>query len=620
MDMRKNNLNIINVSILALISLGFFLGKWLISFNNFPDEDLTYKLIVDSHEDSAMYFHYIKSIVDLDFNNNFSPEINEKGLMVVPIGSIIFHVFGLKLLGVQSFIILEFLAIFSFLIIFFLIFKKFAVSDIFAISIASIMFVTPLIFSSINFLNIEEINTFSNNFYNLRFPRPMVAQLYFFIFIYILILSSVNNFYEKKFLVSLSIILSLSFSSFFFIFINQIISLLIVLAIRYKSSLFKEIILNRKNIFLSISLFFLFSLPFLILIFRANEDYTERLGVNLIGIDEKLFLIEHYIEKLFRFKALILYFVLIMLTIIHKKFFKYNFEIIKVFLIVFISSILSPIFFIILSSKVSFLYHFNNIVIISIILLIIIFIVAFISEIISKYQNKKVYNFFFISTIFLSLIFFNFENIKNSKISKDRIEKNEIINLINKNKYIQLDKVMFLSFDNDVMIWAILNDIRSLKIIDGTLSIKNTNLIEKDLIETFKFLKLKREHFEKFIENKKIGYRYLNPEMRQFFWQKYQANSLFTFKNSNDFNEKTLKFIHNSSPFYVHQFAIPNFELKRLINKFDDIKANKNFKPDIILMNLSKKILNEYDLDQNEYCKVFSGDLFTLYFKKEYCE
>ena len=145
-------------------------------------------------------------------------------------------------------------------------------------------------------------------------------------------------------------------------------------------------------------------------------------------------------------------------------------------------------------------------------------------------------------------------------------------------------------------------------------------MIEKDLIETFKFLNLKKKHFKIFISNKKIGYRYLNPEMRQLFWQKYQANSLFTFKNSKDFEEKTLRFIQNSSPFYVHQFAIPNFELKRLENKFDDIRANKNFKPDIILMNLSKKILNEYSLDQNKYCKVFSSDLYALYFKKDYCE
>ena len=620
MDIRNKSLNNINLSILALISLAFFLGKWLISFNDFPKEDLAYKLILDSHEDSAMYFHYIKSIINLDFSNSFSKEINEKGLMVVPIGSIVFHALGLKLFGVQSFIFLEFLAIFVFLIIFFLIFKKFEISDIFAISLSSIMFVTPLIFSTINFLNIDEINTYSNNFYNLRFPRPMVAQLYFFIFLYILILSSVNSFFDKKFLIPLSIILSLSFSSFFFIFINQIIAILILLTIKYRSSLFKEINLNRRSIFLSIFIFLLLSLPFLVLILNANEDYTERLGVNLIGIKEKLFLIDHYLEKLLRFKALILYLILIILTAVHRKFFKHNFEIIKVFLIIFISSILSPIFFIIFSNKISFLYHFNNIIIISIILLIIIFIVAFVSEMLTKYQNKIFYKFLFISTIFLSVIFFNLENFKNSKISKSRIEKNRIINLIKENKDIQLNKVSILSFDSDIMIWAILNNIRSLKIIDGTLSIRNTDLIEKDLIETFKFLNLNRGHFERFIGNKKIGYRYLNPEMRQFFWQKYQANSLFTFKNSKDFNEGTLRFIQNSSPFYVHQFAIPNFELKRLIERFDDIKANKNFKPDIILMSLSKNILNEYDLDQNKYCRVFNGDLFNLYFQKKYCK
>ena len=170
------------------------------------------------------------------------------------------------------------------------------------------------------------------------------------------------------------------------------------------------------------------------------------------------------------------------------------------------------------------------------------------------------------------------------------------------------------------MIWAILNNINYLKIIDGTFKIKKNDLVEKDLIETFKFLNLNIKHFENFISNKKTGYRYLNPEMRQLFWQKYQANSLFTFKNSNDFKNQTLEFIQNSSPFYAHQFAIPEFELKRLRNKFITIKTNNNFKPDIVMMNKSKKILNEYFLDLNKYCRVFNGDLFTLYFKREYCE
>ena len=117
--MRNNSLNYINVSILLFISLAFFIGKWLISFSSFPDEDLILKLISESYEDSFMYFHYVKSIVDLNFNNTFSPETSEKGFIVIPIGSLIFHAFGLKFFGIKSFIVLEFLAIFVFLFIFF---------------------------------------------------------------------------------------------------------------------------------------------------------------------------------------------------------------------------------------------------------------------------------------------------------------------------------------------------------------------------------------------------------------------------------------------------------------------------------------------------------------------
>ena len=41
--------------------------------------------------------------------------------------------------------------------------------------------------------------------------------------------------YEKKFLIPLSVIMSLSFSSFFFIFINQLVSLFIFLIIKLNS-------------------------------------------------------------------------------------------------------------------------------------------------------------------------------------------------------------------------------------------------------------------------------------------------------------------------------------------------------------------------------------------------
>ena len=74
------------------------------------------------------------------------------------------------------------------------------------------------------------------------------------------------------------------------------------------------------------------------------------------------------------------------------------------------------------------------------------------------------------------------------------------------------------------MIWSILNNIKNLKIIDGTFSAKSDELVENDLIESLRFLNLNKNDFEQFINNQKVGYRYINKNARQLFWQKYQAN------------------------------------------------------------------------------------------------
>ena len=136
--------------------------------------------------------------------------------MVIPFGSIIYHTISYKLFGIGSFIFIELLSIFVFLTIFSLILKELKISDNYAILLSTFIFFLPNILEKINFFNFDEITTFVNNFYNLRFPRLLIANLYFFSFIYLLIVSSSKNIFEKKkYLISASIILSLSFSSFF---------------------------------------------------------------------------------------------------------------------------------------------------------------------------------------------------------------------------------------------------------------------------------------------------------------------------------------------------------------------------------------------------------------------
>ena len=55
---------------------------------NVPNEDLSIKIINDSYKDSHMYFHYIKSIADFNFQNTFHSLSNNEGLMSVEKASV----------------------------------------------------------------------------------------------------------------------------------------------------------------------------------------------------------------------------------------------------------------------------------------------------------------------------------------------------------------------------------------------------------------------------------------------------------------------------------------------------------------------------------------------------
>ena len=94
---------------------------------------------------------------------------------------------------------------------------------------------------------------------------------------------------------------------------------------------------------------------------------------------------------------------------------------------------------------------------------------------------------------------------------------------------------------------------------------------------------------------------------------------VFTFKNSSDFDYETLEFIANSSPFHSHQFAIPQFELKRLIKKFEDTKENKFYFPDIIVIENDREVIKNSKVNSKLYCMNFDGNYYKMYILKKYC-
>ena len=614
--------------VIFCISFFFFFIKWYLSFYFYSDEGLLIKVINESSStfftgDSYTYFHYIKSLADLNFDSLYDKDLKSNYYLLVPYGSIVFHSFFYKLIGNVSFIFLELVAIFLFITIFYSIFRLINLSKNMAVLLAVIFYTMPDFLYFFNNFNIAELGTFSGNFFNLRFPRPFVSNILFFTFILILLKSHIEqNLFANKNLLSLSFIFGMTLSSFFFLFLTEAITFIFYLLIFYKKDIFTVIKSNLKKIIYSIFLFLLITLPFFFLINYTNPDYSERMGIIEISSTDKIFLIKHYLYKLFRLKLILVYLTLIISYLFMKKFNKENLKFIFIFYLLFISSIIAPFAFILLSNKIAFLYHLNNTVVVCLMLLILMLVILNCNFIFQKIKFNIKTTYLSSTLIFFIIITYNFNiyyNYIENLDDKLRIDRKKITNFLIQDESIDLSKSSLLTFDRKIMTWALFNNNRDLYIVDGTFSIKSSSFIEDDLINLFKFFKLSEDDFLKFISNKKIGYRYNNPVLKTFFWQKYTANSFYTFKRSQDFEKKTLSFIINSSPFYSHQFAIPKFEITRLMNKFNSNTLRKKNDPNIIIINKKNNFFYKMKVD-NRYCKILNGDELVLYIKKTSCD
>ena len=321
-------------------------------------------------------------------------------------------------------------------------------------------------------------------------------------------------------------------------------------------------------------------------------------------------------------KLIIIYLLLFLNIFLLKKFSPENYRYIFVFCILFFSSIISPLLFILISTKVAFFYHFNNTVVMCLILLIIVLFIINFRFFLNRFNIDLFNNFYLFSTILLILLLYNSILFNDYIIKKDdlsRKDRNHIINFLLKDKKINLHHVSIQTFDTKLMTWIIFKDNQNLRLIDGTLTLRGNSQIENDLINSFKVLNLSKNDFLKFIENRRIGYRYINHDLRSFFWQRYTANSLYTYKNSQDFDPVTLKFLNNSSPFYSHQFALPTFEIKRLLKKFIDVEITHLLYPKLLIVEKNHDIYKKASINKGFYCKKYDGSKFNFYVSKEYC-
>ena len=488
------------IILFTLILVG---SKWIISFAYFPHEDLTLRVISESM--TKGYFHYVKVLSDLDFVRNYSPDLDLKAWLMVPVGSVIFHSIFFKLMGISCFILLEFICVFIFLFSVSSIVKKFRFNENFPIFIALLFFSIPVLINLLSF-EYSYLSIISNSFYNLQFPRPLVANLYLFLFLYFIVKNYKEEIFTRKKIYFLSIFFGLLASSSFFIFISLFIFFISIIFLKYNFlSIIAKIKIFNKDILISILISFIFIAFFFLTVLKSSNDYSMRMGIFPIDVEKKVWLLKYYLLNLFNIKNLLPFLLAILIFIFfNNKNFKEKY-ILKIFFVNLMCSLLTPFIFILLSNKVAFLYHFNNLILINLFLFYSFTLLSFyqlITDKIKIFSLNSIVIYFFITLLLISNLFFYLEKKNFSKNNDDRKLTNQVIEFI---KYEVPKNCEILAFDHTFETWLIMNNYKYLQYIDGTFTSKSNEVIENDLINAMKIANMSEKDLIFFLDELSVS-------------------------------------------------------------------------------------------------------------------
>ena len=261
--------------------------KWIFSYLYF-DEDIILRVINDSTDGS--YYPIIKSYSEFNFSPSYSKILSDLKIISFPVLGLIVNSFFYKIIGGYSFVFLEIIGSTFFLYIFCKIFQKIDFSIFFSVICAIFLFILPTILNDLTFLNIKFLNLLSSNFekfYSMRFPRPIISNLFFFAYLYFLIdFYLKKEFFTKNFYI-LSILMGITINAFFYLFFIEFFLFTFVFFLKFKKFFFKVILDNFKHLFISLLIFFLFVLIFQIQILFSEPDFIERLGVFYLNSNQK---------------------------------------------------------------------------------------------------------------------------------------------------------------------------------------------------------------------------------------------------------------------------------------------------------------------------------------------
>ena len=624
--MQTKYLKSINLQIF-LISLTLFFIKWFFSFYFYGFEDINIKIIFNPSGDYS-YYPFVSQLSNFKFNEGYSKIFTDLNYIGFPFIVILLHAIFFKIFNLFGFIILELICIYFFIKIFFHIFKEINFSNTSCILISLLLFTIPSIVEILNSFNIPyslNLKQLYSGFYNLRFPRPLITNLFFFSFMLFLIKYYLGKKTEsKKFNLFLTFIfLGALFNSFFFFFIVCSILLFWIIILDLKKDFFKKenlVLILKSNIILSIV-----CLPFLLQIFFIEQDYYSRIGTFTIDSDIKYYLSQHLFKGFLKPEFIIILISNIIIYYININLNPNNKKILNFFWLLFFSSVLAPIFYLLFMNKITFFGNFVFIIALSsLILLKFNIILLFFSKVLQK-EIKKSFIFFIIFFLLVSNSIYFFKNSKVSMLSEGEhfkaknIEtfRDDFLKTIKFLKNNSDENSLLLTNDIHTQLWWIFSNKKYYYFPYVFFVSLTDDMIETQLINAFKYLKLNENDFINFFnENKITNWRVVNTNNYFFLGHlKYQANFLTKRSSINNYPEKTKKFILKQSIHHTNQVILSKEEVERLKEKFANTALDERLEPDIIVLTKDSKLTKNLLMLKNFFIE-FENSNFVILKKK----
>ena len=600
---------------IVLISSFLILVKYLVSYFYVFNEDLLLKIL---RLEDVEYLFIVESLSRMDFKTDWSIIYKAENIIGFPIFSIIWHSIFFIFFKYYSIIILGVIFLF---ILYLLIFKilrnlNFDKKKSFFILISLVTIIQVLKY----FGYIYEINLFYVvqqplfEFVGSRFPRPLITSIYLFLSIFCLQkISCKKNLEEtKKYLFLLCLSLALLINSFFYLFLVVSILSFFILLVNFRYNVISFI---KKNTYSFIQLLSIIIIGFFVIVVQnsfSESDYSYRIGLYNINFENKLYLINYFFLKLFQPEIIILLFLSIIFKFfVLKKFtaLNNNYNVLFYF---FISSILAPFIFILLSNKMISLYHFWTIVKFSGFLFVYLSIFVLFFNKFNKI-NLGIYNF----SLIIVLLIFNVLNAINleKNINHEKIyDLSKLRGYLVKNNFLNSNINLYTNDYEVKHIWLDLDN-KYLTTIDGFSSSQSDDQLEETVLNILKLFNIQNDKLIKMLSDIEKDGSKRNNFSAEYFNYKYSVNTLRHYKPLvNEYTNNEIKIIKEISPLVSYYTIIPKSEKLRILDNYKKINISKLVYPDLIILRKNK--LFKSDLINGEYEKIYFNNTYLILKKK----